>query len=138
VRLRTQNGGELLVEGTEGEIDATNINGSIHLINVSGAAVAHAQNGRIEAVFARVDPDKPMSFSSMNGRIDLTFPADLRANLKLRNRNGEVLTDFEVRLAPSGPTSLREKVVNAKVNGGGPEIQVSNFNGAIYIRKAGK
>jgi hypothetical protein len=31
-----------------------------------------------------------------------------------------------------------DKSVRASINGGGQEIQFKNFNGRIYIRKAGK
>jgi hypothetical protein len=31
-----------------------------------------------------------------------------------------------------------DKTIYGTINGGGPEIQFSNFNGPIYIRKAGK
>jgi hypothetical protein len=30
-----------------------------------------------------------------------------------------------------------DKTVHGKINGGGPEIQFKDFNGNIYIRKAG-
>jgi hypothetical protein len=30
-----------------------------------------------------------------------------------------------------------DKTVRGKINGGGPEIQFKDFNGNIYIRKAG-
>jgi hypothetical protein len=30
-----------------------------------------------------------------------------------------------------------DKTVRGTINGGGPEMQFTNFNGEIYIRKAG-
>jgi hypothetical protein len=141
VSLRTTNG-DIVVEGTDGEIDASSENGAVTLTNVGGAVVAHSLNGRVVATFTRCDSGKPMSFSSMNGRIDLTFPANLKAELRLKNQNGEISTDFEVTLHPTtevftGSTRKikRDKSFNATVNGGGPEIQVSNFNGGIFLRK---
>jgi DUF4097 and DUF4098 domain-containing protein YvlB len=96
----------------------------------------------------QVDAQKPMSFSSMNGTIDVTLPASLKANVKLKADNGEVYSDFDIatQAAPApvvedsrsqkGKYRVRlDRTVNGTINGGGAEIQFSNFNGSIYIRK---
>jgi len=113
--------------------------------------VAHALNGKVLVTFNRVDPQKRMAFSSMNGTIDVTFPADLKANVSLRTDNGEVFSDFDVKLQANPPPQIVEddhskggkfqlkidKTVHGTINGGGQEIQFKNFNGSIYLRKAG-
>jgi len=127
------------------------VNGSVTLNNVSGSAVAHALNGRLSATFTRVNPQKPMAFSSLNGDIDVTFPADLKANLSLKSERGEIFTDFDVQMLAAPVQQAVEdgrshggkyrvqidKTVHGTINGGGPEFQFTNFNGGIYIRKAG-
>src|SRR5262245_51242882 len=45
LKLSTVNGGNIEVEGVNGEIDANNVNGSVVIKDVSGAVVAHALNG---------------------------------------------------------------------------------------------
>jgi DUF4097 and DUF4098 domain-containing protein YvlB len=148
--LKTVNDGNILVTGVDGELDIDNINGDVALKNVSGSVVAHALNGKVLATFNRVDPQKNMAFSSLNGDIDVTFPADLKANVNMRTDNGEVYSDFDVQLAANAPQPVVEdnrkeggkyrvkvdKTVRGKINGGGPEIQFKDFNGNIYIRKA--
>jgi DUF4097 and DUF4098 domain-containing protein YvlB len=149
--LSTVDGGNIMVSDVEGELDVNNVNGSVTLNHVSGSAVAHALNGRLVATFARVDPRKPMAFSSMNGNIDVTLPPDVKANLSLRTDNGGIYSDFEIQLQPAAPpqspnedgkggkyTVGAGKTLHATLNGGGPEIQIKDFNGNIYIRKAGK
>lgn len=151
VKLSTVNSGDIVVTGVDGELEVNDVNGSLTLNNVSGSAVAHALNGRLLATFTRVN-QKPMAFSSLNGDIDVTFPADLKANLSLKSDRGEILTDFDVQIqtAPVQPTvedsrhngsgkyRVRiDKTVRGTINGGGPEYQFTNFNGGIYIRKAG-
>jgi hypothetical protein len=149
--LRTVNDGNIVVTGVDGEIDVDDINGSVTLNNISGNAIAHALNGRVLVTFNRVNPQKAMSFSSMNGDIDVTFPPDLKATLTLRSDQGEVYSDFDVQVQAKAPQPTTEdsraqggkyrykvdKTVRAAVNGGGQEIQFKNFNGNIYIRKAG-
>ncbi len=151
LKLSAVNSGDIVVTGVDGELDVNDVNGSVTLNNVSGSAVAHALNGRLLATFSRVNPQKPMAFSSLNGDIDVTFPADLKATLSLKSDRGEIFSDFDVQVQASAPQQIVEdgrghggkylvkidKAVHATINGGGPELQFTNFNGGIYIRKAG-
>jgi DUF4097 and DUF4098 domain-containing protein YvlB len=150
LKLSAVNDGNIVVTGVDGELDVNDVNGSVTLNNVSGSAVAHALNGRLLATFTRVN-QKPMAFSSLNGDIDVTFPTDLKANLSLKSDRGEIFSDFEVQVQASAPQQTVEddrknggkyvvkidKAVHGTIGGGGPEMQFTNFNGSIYIRKAG-
>ena len=150
LKLSAVNSGDIVVTGVDGELDVNDVNGSVTLNNVSGSAVAHALNGRVLVTFTRVN-QKPMAFSSLNGDIDVTFPADLKANLSLKSDRGEIFRDFDVQVQASAPQQTVEdgrknggkylvkidKTVHGTINGGGPELQFTNFNGGIYIRKAG-
>lgn len=151
LKLRAVNDGDIVVTGVEGELDVDDVNGSVTLNNISGSAVAHALNGHLHATFVRVDPQKAMAFSSLNGDIDVTFPADLKANVSIRSDRGDVFSDFDVQLKAAASQPEVEdsrgkggkyrvkidKTVHGTINGGGPEMQFRNFQGAIYIRKAG-
>jgi DUF4097 and DUF4098 domain-containing protein YvlB len=149
--LHTVNDGNILVTGVDGELDINDVNGEVDLKNIGGSVVAHALNGHVLVTFNRIDPQKPMAFSSLNGDIDVTFPSDLKANVSLRTDNGDVYSDFDVKVQPTAPQQTVEddrgkggkyrvkidKNVRGTINGGGQEIQFKNFNGNIYIRKAG-
>lgn len=149
--LHTVNDGNISVNGVDGELDVNDVNGEVDLKNIGGSVVAHALNGHVVVTFNRIDPTKPMAFSSLNGDIDVTFPADLKATVSMRTDNGEVYSDFDIKLSPSAPEQTVEdgrgkggkykvridKNVKGSINGGGQEIQFKNFNGNIYIRKAG-
>jgi DUF4097 and DUF4098 domain-containing protein YvlB len=151
LKLRAVNDGDIVVTGVDGELDVDDVNGSVTLNNISGSAVAHALNGHLHATFVRVDPQKAMAFSSLNGDIDVTFPTDFKANVSIRSDRGDVFSDFDVQLKAAAAQPVVEdsrgkggkyrvkidKTVHGAINGGGPEIQSRNFQGAIYIRKAG-
>ena len=152
LKLSSVNDGNISVTGVEGDIEVNNTNGKITLINVAGSVVAHALNDKIIATFRSVNPQKPMSFSSMNGDIDVTFPPDFKGTMIMSTDNGEVYTDFEVQLMPKKPTQTLEnsrdrggryqvkidnRTVHGAINGGGQEVQLKNYNGNIFIRKAG-
>jgi DUF4097 and DUF4098 domain-containing protein YvlB len=151
LKLRAVNDGDILVTGVDGDLDVDDINGAVTLNNISGSVVAHALNGHVYATLTRVDPQKAMAFSSLNGDIDVTFPADLKANVSIRSDQGDVFSDFDVQMQATAPQPMVEdgrgkggkyrvkidRTVRGTINGGGPEIQFRNFQGKIYIRKAG-
>jgi len=137
------------VQGVNGEIEVDTSEGPIVLTDVSGPVVADSSDGEIKAVFGKVTPGKPMSFSSMDGDIDITLPLDVKASLKMKTDEGQIFTDFDVQLTPSqqkkeederkeggGYRVAFEKVTLGLINGGGAEIQLTTYEGNIYIRKA--
>lgn len=149
LELSTTNDGDIVVENVSGTIEVNNVNGSNTLRNVSGNVVAQTVNGEILVTMSRVTPDKPMSFSTMNGDIDVTFPSDVKASVRLKSQQGDIYSDFDVTLKPAPQKPAEEAVKSAKgkyrisfdrfmtgaVNGGGPEFTFNTFNGDIYIRK---
>jgi len=106
LKLSTVNGDQILVERIEGDIEVTAVNGSVMLTDVAGAAVVHSTNGEVKVTLRQVTPQKPMSFTSFNGDVDVTLPPNTKANLKMRTDHGEVLTDFDVQIQqrPPSPT----------------------------------
>jgi hypothetical protein len=148
LKLEGTNLGEISVENVNGEIEVENMNGEVKLANVGGTVVANSTNGSITAVLNKVNPDKPLSFATFHGDIDITLPADIKATLKIKSTQGEVFSDFDIALksVPVKPeeTSRKEggkyrieldRSVYGTINGGGPELKLQNFSGDIYIRK---
>lgn len=148
LQLKCMNDGDIAVENVNGELEVNNLNGAVTMHGVGGSVVAHSLNGRVAVTMTKVMPGKAMSFSSMNGDIDVTLPGDSKARVKMKTDNGEIYSDFEIRLEPStkpavedsrgkgGHFRLRiEKAMYGTINGGGPEFQFQTLNGNIFIRK---
>lgn len=148
MKLSTINDGEIHVNGVKGDIEVSNTNGPVTLSDISGSAVADALNGEIRVSFTGVDPKKSMSFSSLNGDIDITFPPDVRASIQMQTEQGEIYTDFDMKMqnasskreenrtGKDGKYKLSlERMMTGTINGGGQDILIKNFNGSIYIRK---
>jgi Toastrack DUF4097 len=150
LKLNIVNGDKMTVDGVDGDIEANNNNGDIMLNNVSGSVLAHSLNGDVTVSMKVVTANKPMSFVSLNGKVDVTLPPDTKANLKLRTDNGDVFTDFDVQIKPNSTPPVVEdtrktggryriqveKSVLGAINGGGPDFDLHTFNGNVYIRKA--
>lgn len=149
LKLKCLNDGDIKVERVSGEVDADDLNGSVKLLNISGAVVAHSLNEDVVVTLDQVMPGKSMSFSTMNGDVDVTMPADTKARVKLKSDNGEIYSDFDVRQEtnPATPKVSEthgkdghfrvqfDKAMYGSINGGGPEMQFTTFNGKIYLRK---
>ena len=149
MEIGSYNNGEVLIENITGEIEANNYNGKITLKGISGSVVAHTYNGDVIVSFTKIDPDKPMSFSTWNGDVDVTFPAMVKANVKMKSEMGDVYSDFDIQLAEAPQKVVEderkegggykisfEKAIVGSINGGGPEYQFKNYHGDIFIRKA--
>jgi len=122
------------------------VNGPVSITNSSGAVLATSVNGKVTVALDKVAPGKAMSFSTMNGTIDVTLPADIKANLKMKVDNGDVYTDFDVKVTNDtfdntqsttgrGVRIRANKTTYGTINGGGPEMQFTTFNGRILIHK---
>ncbi|MFC1650524.1 hypothetical protein ACFL2X_03040 [Candidatus Latescibacterota bacterium] len=142
--------GNIEISNISGDIVASTMNGNILLTDISGTVLANTMSGNIEAIFKEYKNDKPMSFSAMSGEIDVTLPTALKADIKVKNLEGEVLTDFDIEMMPisteerttgtnsSSGINLGAMLGNniyGKINGGGPEIRFTTLNGDIYVRK---
>jgi hypothetical protein len=150
LKVSVVNGDSITVDGVEGDIETSNMNGpTTTLTNISGSVVAHATNGRIVATIARVAAQKAMAFSALNGNVDVTLPASVKANVKMRSDQGDVFTDFDIQLTASkeAPVVKDTRQSNGRyrlevdrslygtINGGGPEFELRSFNGNVYLRR---
>jgi hypothetical protein len=138
--------GAITVEGVKGEIEVDTMNGSTTMTGVSGNVLAHSMNGTLKVTMDAVDSNKPLSFTTMNGTIDVTLPADYKGNVKIGSEHGGVYSDFDFKLGGGTITTKNDtadgkfkvkidKTMSGTINGGGPEATFKTFNGTIYIRK---
>ncbi len=146
VKMHTYNDGDLLISNVQGEVDLTNYNGGITANNIKGSVVATTYNDDIKVIFDEVKPGVPMAFSTYNGDVDITFPANVKASMKFKTDQGDIYTGFDVDIKSTGPVKKEDtksgvyKVVinewkKGDINGGGAEVTFKTYNGDIYVRK---
>ncbi len=141
-------GGKIFVEKVKGDHEIQNNAGPVTLTNISGSVVAASMAGALTVTFDTITLDKPMSFTSMAGDVDVTFPATLKADLKMKSMMGDIYSDYEVAIKPTPQKVEKEteedtgryrvsfdKTIYGTVNGGGAEFSFSTMHGNIYIRK---
>jgi hypothetical protein len=146
VEAKTHNDGDLMVANINGEAALTNHNGEITALNMNGSVIATTYNGEIKVSLDKVKEGTPMSFTTYNGDVDITFPAAMKATLKMKTEHGDIYSDFDVTFKNTGPVQKTDtkagvyKVVidewkRGDINGGGPEVTLRNYNGDIFVRK---
>ncbi len=146
VECSTYNDGDLIITGVQGAVEATNYNGEITALNISGSVVATTYNGEVKVTFDKVTDGAPMSFTTYNGDIDITFPSTLKASVKMKTEQGEIYSNFDLKITSTGPVKTQNKTNGGTVikvddwkrgdiNGGGADLTLKNYNGDIYLRK---
>jgi hypothetical protein len=148
LKVSTVNNGDISVENVNGNLEISNINGFIKMKNVAGSVVANTINQDIIINFTEITPNTPMAFTTLNGKVDITFPAFLKANVKLKSDMGEIYTDFDIDV-DKATSKINHSVdkdkglykikkdewTYGKINGGGSEVMMKTMNGDIFIRK---
>ncbi|MDT8401397.1 MAG: hypothetical protein RQ743_06860 [Bacteroidales bacterium] len=142
VKIKCLDNGDVSIYGIKGEIEIDNKYGNIFAGNIAGSSVINTSYGNIKVIFKDLNHEKPSMFSSFDGDIEVVFPDDAQANLKIRSLRGEIL--FRIDLATydrkvqmqSGQDMKRyilENWTRATINGGGTEIIISSYSGDIIL-----
>lgn len=136
--------GKVDVTGVNGTHEISAVHGPLTMKNMSGSIVSNTVHGDIIVNFIKVTPNEPMSFVTLHGNVDVTFPGDIKATAKMRSDRGEIFTDYDMTVDRSKPevksddgkykVSINSWVFGA-INGGGPEYTFKNMHGDIIIRK---
>ena len=142
IRVKTVNEGRVVVKNTSGNFLVRNVNGDIEMDNVAGSGTARTVNGPVIVSF-RQNPNENSEFKTVNGNVELRFAHDLSADFRFKTFNGGIYSDFPVTALPVHAIQAEHKgakvvyradrFTGARVNAGGPEIQVENLNGDIRI-----
>ncbi|MBE3072271.1 MAG: DUF4097 family beta strand repeat protein [Acidobacteria bacterium] len=128
VRLVNSNG-RITVTGAQGPVRAEVTNGSVVGRGLGGAVDVNSTNGSVSIDVDTVSPDG-IRLGTTNGGVQLTLPAGARADLRARCVNGGISVS-NLTLEHGAEQSRRR--VDAKLNGGGPLIDLGTTNGGIKI-----
>ncbi|MEM6735671.1 MAG: DUF4097 family beta strand repeat-containing protein [Bacteroidota bacterium] len=136
--------GRVETSGINGVHEISSVNGPIEMTNVGGSILSNTVNGDIIVTFTTLNSKQPMSFVTLNGDVDITFPNSTKAIAKMRTDRGEIFTDFDMKIDRSKPevktdgdeykVSLNSWVYGT-INGGGPEYTFKSMQGDIIIRR---
>ncbi len=122
--------GAMTVKGLRSDVNATNVNGNIK-VDTTGLVRANTVNGSIEAVMGSANWSDSLSFTTVNGSIDLTMPASTNADVQASTVSGNLQSDFQ--LTVNGTFEPRN--MHARIGAGGKALKLSTVNGAITLHQ---
>ncbi len=131
-------GGSLEMRNLQGEIEIESRGGDVTLENVTGPIVASSISGDFDITVSELSQEGPTSISITSGFIDLTLPAEARANLLLSSVTGEIYTNMDIDVAGDEEDDLRMiggRTIKGTLNGGGVKVKLKTVSGSIYLRE---
>jgi DUF4097 and DUF4098 domain-containing protein YvlB len=124
--------GDVDVGGATSDVEATSVNGRVAASSQGGPVQASSVNGSVDAQMRQLAGATRLEYSSVNGSVHLTLPADLKADIELSTVNGSVRSDFPISVSGS----LEPHHMRGTIGGGGVPLRIDTVNGSIELRKS--
>lgn len=123
--------GDLEVESARGPVRASTGNGRIFVSTSAGPVSATTGNGDIDVRMGTLTSAGDMNFTSGSGAVRVTLPPDFNGDVDASTGNGELRTDFEIKLVGR----LDPQHMRGTIGSGGRTIHLQTGNGRLEIRK---
>jgi len=130
---------DIVVSNFKSELEIKSEYAPVTLTNVTGPVVLNATYGKVKAVFEKINQERPTSIVATYNNLDVSLPADTKANLRMESSYGNIYTDFDVKMASGNGGDGLEKIssqnVTGAINGGGAEIHLESPYKNVYLRR---
>lgn len=122
--------GNVTVTGGDADSKIETVNGDVIFDGV-GASSLETVNGKIVATFSGATWQGTLSVQTVNGSVELTFPADLSADVSGETVSGNINSIFPITIDQGfGPKSFK-----GRIGAGGRKLKIETVNGGIVLRK---
>jgi len=125
--------GSLIVRNIDGSGELRSVNGDVEVLESSGRFNAKTTNGNVRLELRELSDGAPMNLETVNGSVDLGLPWDARADLNVRNMNGDLYSEVPVTSTTALPGS---RAFHGRLGGGGGAISMRTVNGQIHLHLA--
>lgn len=133
----TPHGSKVVFSDINSEIEVKTNHSSVKLENVTGPMTISTVHGKIEANFSSLNQSDPVSIASSHGLVDVTLPANSKADVKMQSGWGEMYSDFDIDINKgSNMKSYSSNEVRGTINGGGVNLSLSSSHGNVYLRQS--
>ncbi len=140
--------GRIKLNKIEGEIETRNVSGGITIYDSSiPELTAKTVSGKIDIESKTINPKGRYELNSVSGSIYFAIPSDAGASIRIKYRNQNFRTDFDLReeyfrrdrrsrrYFYDEDWGWKQKTIIDDINGGGGRIYIESFNGRIELRK---
>ena len=137
--------GRVDVEGINGSVSASNVNGPVRVDDIRECTSIESVNGKVDVGFA-ISPVNDCSIETINGDITLEVPDGTGLDIALDLFNGDISTQLLVgpldlpatieHTLENGHDQYRiQKFSGLRIGAGGPTYSISSMNGDVRIQK---
>ena len=128
--ISSVNGG-IDISGVFGAVKAETVNGSIDVEDASGDAKLETVNGSIDARFSSVTGDQRINCDTVNGKINLTLPANGDASVSVETVNGSIDgSEFGLKV----DKGFVGRSLDGDIGNGSARITANTVNGGVKLR----
>lgn len=146
LKLGVVDDGDVIVDGLTGDVEVNNPYGRVQIDRLTGSANVNTVDGDITVRFLGIDTGVPQAFTSVHGKIDVAFPADVDLTVRVKSDEAMVYSDFDIAVdkrksrtetaGKAGGTRIAlEEWTTGRIGRGGTDVLLKSFDGNIYIRK---
>ncbi len=122
-------GGNIRIDRSGGSVVAKTSGGNIVVNEVLGSIEASTSGGNVVATIAS-QPQGDCRLTTSGGRVELTIDESVSADLDAKTSGGSVRVDFPITVQGE----ISRSNLQARLNGGGPEIYLRSSGGSISIK----
>lgn len=123
--------GDVTVSGVSAEVVVETVNGEIDVEDLAGDANLSTVNGSIDARFNRLGGRQSVKAETVNGRVEVTLPADADVEISADTLNGSInARDFGMETEKGFVGSD----LRGDIGGGSARLNIDTVNGSIRIR----
>ncbi len=138
VEHSTTYGDDVMIKDMNGEIEISVNYNDVYLDNVTGPLAIKTVYGDLDTQFGIVSQRNAISLVSVYGHVDVSMPANTKADLQVSTNYGALYSDMDIKVTTKGSDgkmkSISTKKVNGTINGGGVEINLSSMYDDVYLR----
>ena len=128
--ISSVNGG-IDISDVFGTVKAETVNGRIDVEGASGDTKLETVHGGIDARFASVTGDQRINCDTVNGKINLTLPANADANVSVETVNGSInASDFGLKV----DKGFVGRSMDGEIGNGSARLTANTVNGGVKIR----
>jgi hypothetical protein len=146
LKLGVRDDGDVVVEGLAGDMEVDNPFGHVRMDRLTGSANVSSVDGDVTVRFSGISAGVPLAFTSVHGKIDVSFPAGADLTVRMKSEEGMVYSDFDIALEkrqtrtdPAGKTGgtrvALEEWATGRIGRGGTDVLLKSFDGNIFLRK---
>ena len=135
VRLSADNvNGNVTARGLEAPASLQTVNGDVTFEGATATSI-QTVNGKVRGTFTRGSWDGKLDIETVNGSVDLTFPATLNATISGETVNGSIQSnDFPITIEGKwGPKSF-----TGRIGAGASKLNIQTVNGGITLQRSGR